>query len=39
MELRIPIIGAALTRWIARPIFVCLFNRVLDEATAELAGR
>jgi hypothetical protein len=39
MELRIPIIGAALTRWIARPIFVYLFNRVLDEATADLAGR
>jgi hypothetical protein len=38
MELRIPLV-AALTRWIARPIFAYLFNRVLDEATADLAGR
>jgi hypothetical protein len=39
MELRIPLVGAALSRWIARPIFAYLFNRVLDEATADLAGR
>jgi hypothetical protein len=32
-------VGATLTRWIARPIFLYLFNRVLDLATADLARR
>jgi uncharacterized protein YndB with AHSA1/START domain len=39
MEMRIPLFGATLTRWIARPIFLYLFNRVLDLATADLARR
>jgi uncharacterized protein YndB with AHSA1/START domain len=39
MEMRIPLVGATLTRWIARPIFLYLFNRVLDLATADLARR
>lgn len=36
-ELRIPLVGPALTRWIGCPIFRYLFNRALDLAAADLA--
>ncbi|MBF6240564.1 SRPBCC family protein [Nocardia otitidiscaviarum] len=36
VELRFPLLGAFLTRLIARPILTYVFKRVLDEANAEL---
>jgi hypothetical protein len=33
------LVGATLTRWIARPILLYPCNRVLDLATADLARR
>ncbi|MFE7740750.1 SRPBCC family protein [Nocardia sp. NPDC057455] len=38
-QLRIPLIGAALTRRIVRPLFTYAFDRVLDAASRDLAAQ
>lgn len=38
-EVRVPLIGAMLTRRIARPLFVYVLNKVVDVAVDDLAGR
>ncbi|MBA0047374.1 SRPBCC family protein [Mycobacterium sp. NPDC050853] len=38
-ELRVPLLGAFLTRAIARPLFTYVFNRALDLATDDLTRR
>ncbi len=38
-ELRIPLVGPALTRWIGRPIVTRVFGKILDVGNADLVAR
>ncbi|MEU2038506.1 hypothetical protein [Nocardia niwae] len=38
-QLRLPLIGAAVTRWVVRPVCTYAFGRVLDAASRDLAAR
>ncbi|MGW5381824.1 SRPBCC family protein [Nocardia sp. NPDC003963] len=39
VQVRLPLVGAALTRKVVRPLFTYAFGRVLDVAARDLVGR